>query len=163
MSACSARVGLDDGLQTTRVCALRRLPSGTLPGRGGELIGRSLWASAAPVARTRPMAVSARDGALRRDVILNPPLSVAAYGKRSRVRNLRNTLADRYGCPPSWMVVVMSGLSAPERSRLRPWALKRTPPRAVTSVTRVRPAAIVPDGSRNVRRRPLRLATNEPA
>src|SRR5438874_656222 len=78
MSACSARVGLDDGLQTTRVCALRRLPSGTLPGRGGESIGRSLWASAAPVARARPMAVSANDIAVRRYVILNPPLSVAA-------------------------------------------------------------------------------------
>src|SRR5712691_10523090 len=76
MATCSARVGLDDGLQTTTVCALRRLASGTLPGRGGEAIGRSWWASAAPAARITPMAANAHEGAPRRDVMLNPPLSV---------------------------------------------------------------------------------------
>src|SRR5882724_556842 len=46
MSACSALVGFDDALQTTSRCALFRFGSGSDPGRGGEVHGRSLCAAA---------------------------------------------------------------------------------------------------------------------
>src|SRR4029079_16766567 len=109
------------------------------------------------------VAIVPSDGEARRSGERRMPARDLPHGNISFVPTLRDASGDRNTSSPKRRVVVISGPSAPLRSRRRPTILMRTPPpRSPRMTTRVRPVAPLHVQSRKVRRVPAALLLNEP-